>query len=84
MSERQPAELFPARDFIAEELAARGWSWEDFATILGYPLAHVEAYLDGVLYPATFPLEVSMAFGTSPEMWQELLNNTRKEATPDA
>lgn len=35
MSEREPAEVFPLAEFLADEMTARGWQTEDVAVRMG-------------------------------------------------
>lgn len=41
------AEVFPAGEFLADELVARGWTQADFADILGRPPQFVSEIITG-------------------------------------
>ena len=75
---RQPAEVFPPGDFIAEELEARGWTQGDLARILGRPLQAVNAIIRGkkAITPET-AVGLGAAFGTSAEIWLNMENSYR-------
>ncbi|MBK7877797.1 MAG: HigA family addiction module antidote protein [Planctomycetes bacterium] len=68
-----PAEVFPPGDFIREELEARGWSQVDLAEILGRPPRLISELIAGKrsVTPETAK-GLSLAFGTSPELWMNL------------
>src|SRR5215210_7162657 len=68
-----PGEVFPPGDFIRAELAARGKTQADLARVLGRPLQTVNQIINGrkAITPQT-ALELSQAFGTSPELWLNL------------
>lgn len=75
MSDFRPAEVFPLRDFVTEEIAARGWSMHDLAFVMGYSLAEVEAVLRGEQEPdREWSLALSLALGTSAELWKRILD----------
>ena len=73
MKVRKPAEVFAPADYIREELAARGWTPEDLAKIMGRSQSSVNELITGDrgLTPET-ALALSAAFGTSPEFWMNL------------
>jgi HTH-type transcriptional regulator/antitoxin HigA len=72
------AEVFPPGEFIREELEARGWTQKDLAEVLGRPLQTVNQIARGKkrITPET-AVELSQAFGTSPELWLNLENTFR-------
>jgi len=71
--DRRPAEVFPPGEFIQEELAARGWTQEDFAAIVGKPLPTVNQIIKGkrAIIPETAK-RIAAAFGNSPQFWMNL------------
>jgi HTH-type transcriptional regulator / antitoxin HigA len=75
MSIRKPAQVFPPGDFIREELEERGWTQIDLAKIMDRPVSALNAIIAGKksITPET-ALELSGAFGTSPEFWLNLEN----------
>ena len=75
MSIRKPAEVFPPGDFIREELEERGWTQNDLAEIMDRPVTVLNAIISGKksITPET-AVELSGAFGTSPEFWLNLEN----------
>ena len=76
MKTRRPAEVFHPGEFIEEELDARGWTKGDLARIMGCPkpdLAAVISQKKGITIRTA--LQLSAAFGTSPEFWLNLDNS---------
>lgn len=74
MATRMIAEVFPAGDFIREELEARGWTQSDLAQIMGRPLQFVNELLSGKkqMTPET-ALGLAKAFGNDDAMyWMNL------------
>jgi HTH-type transcriptional regulator/antitoxin HigA len=64
---------FPPGEFIADELAARGWSQADMARILGRPYQHVNLLINGKRrINAEIASELAAAFGSSVEVWINL------------
>jgi len=73
MAEKPFAEVFPPGEFIQEELDARGWTQEDFASIIGKPLAAVNEIIKGKRsITAETAVRIAAAFGTSPHLWMNL------------
>jgi HTH-type transcriptional regulator / antitoxin HigA len=73
MITRKPAEVFPPGDFIREELEARGWTQADLAKIMGRPEPAINQMINNKRgITAESALELSAAFGTSPEFWMNL------------
>ena len=75
-----PAESFPPGEFIRDELEARGWTQEEFASILGRPLQTVNQIINGkkAITPDTAKA-IGKAFGTSAELWLNLETSYRLE-----
>jgi len=73
MSIRTPAFVFPPGDFIRDELEVRGWTQADLAKIMNRPAPAINLIITGKksITPTT-ALELSGAFGTSPEFWLNL------------
>jgi HTH-type transcriptional regulator/antitoxin HigA len=65
--------VFPAGDFIREELEARGWTQRDLAEIVGRPVQVINAIVNAKkeITPET-AIALGAAFGTSPEFWLNL------------
>ena len=75
--------LTPARvpipgRIVKRELEARGWTQKDLAEIIGRPVQTINEIVGGSkqITPQT-ALELSQAFGTSPEFWTNLETNYR-------
>lgn len=73
MNERIPAEVFPPGEFLADALEARGWTQEEFATIIRRPTKVVNEIVAGkkAVTPET-AREFAAALGTSPQYWLNL------------
>jgi HTH-type transcriptional regulator / antitoxin HigA len=73
MNIRSPAEVFPPGEFVRDELEARGWTQEDLSQIMGRPQAAINLIINDKrgITPET-AIELSGAFGTSPEFWLNL------------
>lgn len=67
------AEVFPPGEHLADELAARGWTIPQFAKLMGQP-AHIVSGILDVQVEITQELaeSISMALGTSPQLWLNL------------
>ncbi|MDO5670710.1 MAG: HigA family addiction module antitoxin [Corynebacterium sp.] len=73
MSAQQMAEAFPAGEFLAEELEARGWSQQDFAAVLGRPVQFVSEVITGKReITRESAAQIGAALGTSAELWLNL------------
>jgi HTH-type transcriptional regulator/antitoxin HigA len=73
-----PAEVFPAGDYLRDELEERGWTVTEFAEIIGRPLQAVSEILNGKKEITTdTAIEFADALGTSPELWLNLQTNYR-------
>src|SRR6266536_2027805 len=67
------AEAFPAGEFLAEELEARGWTQAEFADILGRPAQFVSEIIAGKKeITRESAAQIGAALGTSAEMWLNL------------
>jgi len=79
-NELRPARLVSPGQILRDELTARGWTQRDFAAILGRPEQVISEIIGGSkqITPET-SLELSQAFGTSPEFWHNLEANYRLE-----
>ena len=73
MNGRVPAEIFPPGEFLADELAARGWTQVEFAEIIQRPVQLVNEIVAGkkTIIPET-ARGFSAALGTSAEYWLNL------------
>lgn len=73
MSNRMSAEVFPAGEYLADELEARGWSQEDFAGIIGRPVQFVSEIINGKkeITPES-ATQIGAALGTTAETWLNL------------
>lgn len=78
--ELHPARLVLPGRILKQELEARGWTQRDLAAILGRPEQAISEIVNGSkqITPET-SLELSQAFGTSPEFWHNLEANYRLE-----
>lgn len=83
-----PAEVFPAGEYLRDELDERGWTVTEFAEILGRPVQAVSEILNGKKRITTeTAIAVAEAIGTSPELWLNLetafrLHQQRVETDP--
>ncbi|MDC5696886.1 HigA family addiction module antitoxin [Intrasporangium calvum] len=67
------AEAFPAGEFLAEELEARGWTQAEFAAILDRPAQFVSEIISGKKeITRESAAQIGAALGTSAEMWLSL------------
>lgn len=67
------AEVFPAGEFLADELEARGWTQAELAEILGRPPQFVSEIIAGKKeITRESAAQLGAALGTSPEMWLEI------------
>lgn len=73
MDMRAPAEVFPAGEYLADELDARGWSQEDFAGIIGRPVQFVSEIINGKkeITPES-AAQIGAALGSTAETWLNL------------
>lgn len=73
-----PAEVFPAGEYLRDELEERGWTVSEFAEIIGRPIQAVSEILNGKKEITT---ETAFAFadalGTTPELWLNLQTHFR-------
>lgn len=68
-----PAETFPACEYLREELAARGWHAADLAAAIGLSLPETEALLRGERWiTASLSERLGRAFGCSEAFWMRL------------
>ena len=73
MANRTAAEVFPPGEFLREELEARGWTVEDFASMLGYPIASVEGLIEGgSRISPEVAARIGEVLGTGPTLWLNL------------
>jgi len=68
-----PARVPTPGRILSRELEARGWTQKDLAEIMGRPVQTINEIIRGnkQITPET-ALELSQAFGTSPEFWTNL------------
>jgi len=73
MNDRTPAEVFPPGEFLADELAARGWTQVEFAEIIQRPVSLVNEIIAGrkSVTPKT-ARGFEAALGLSAEYWLNL------------
>ena len=68
-----PAEVFPAGEYLRDELSEREWTAAEFAEIIGQPIPVVSEILNGKKeITAKIATAISQAFGTTPELWLNL------------
>ena len=68
-----PAEVFPAEDYLRDELSEREWTVAEFAETIGQPISVVSEILNGKKgITAETAAAISQAFGTTPELWLNL------------
>lgn len=67
------AEAFPAGEYLAEELEARGWTQADFAEVLGRPTQFVSEIISGKKeITRESAAQIAAALDTSVEFWLNL------------
>ncbi|MCJ1701974.1 HigA family addiction module antitoxin [Rathayibacter festucae] len=67
------AEVFPAGEFLADELEERGWTQAEFAEIIGRPPQFVSEIIAGKKeITRESAAQLGAALGTSPETWLKL------------
>lgn len=67
---RQSDLIFPPGEFLAEEIAARGWSRDDVMERSGLPREDVHGVLDAICrIDERIAAGLSRALGTSAELW---------------
>jgi addiction module HigA family antidote len=78
MEGSRPARVIRPGIILQREIEARGWTQKDLADIIGRPQQTISEILRGTkqITPET-ALELSDAFGTSPEFWMNLETNYR-------
>jgi HTH-type transcriptional regulator/antitoxin HigA len=70
------AEVFPAGEFLADELEARGWTQAEFAEILGRPAQFVSEIVTGKKeITRESAAQIGAALGMSAEIWLGLQDN---------
>lgn len=73
------AEVFPAGEFLADELDARGWTQAEFAAILDRPAQFVSEIISGKKeITRESAAQIGAALGTSAEMWLSLQDHHRQ------
>lgn len=81
----RPAEVFPAWEYLRDELEAREWTVAEFAEILGRPVQAVSEILNGhKLITAETANEIGAAFGTGPQVWLNLQSDYLVRKAEDA
>jgi HTH-type transcriptional regulator / antitoxin HigA len=64
---------FPPGDHIREEIEARGWSQDDLARIMGYPLSVINEIINArKAITIQMARDLAAALGTSAELWMNL------------
>lgn len=76
--ELRPAEAFPAGEYLADELTARGWTVAEFSRIVDRPTQAISEIINGhkEITPATAAL-IAAATGTSASTWLRLQDTYR-------
>lgn len=83
MSDIHLAEVFPAGEYLADELEECGWSHADFADIVGRPSQFVSDIVNGKKdITRTSAVQFAAALGTSPELWLNLQAAFRNAEIP--
>lgn len=73
MTDTHLTEVFPAGEYLADELEARGWSHADFAGIIGRPPQFVSDIVTGKKeITRASAAQFAAALGTTPELWLNL------------
>ena len=73
MTETHLAEVFPAGEYLADELEERVWTHADFAEIIDRPAQFVSDIVNGKKeITRTSAAQFAAALGTSPELWLNL------------
>ena len=68
-----PAQVFPAGEYLRDELSEREWTVAEFAETIGQPIPVVSEILTGKKEITTeTAAAISQAFGTTPELWLNL------------
>jgi HTH-type transcriptional regulator / antitoxin HigA len=74
----EAAEVFPAGEYLRDELEERGWTVTEFAEILARPVQVVSEILNGKKEITTdTAVSIAEALGTSPELWLNLQTSHR-------
>ncbi len=69
----EPARVFPPGRVIERELAARGWTQQDLARVMGRPRRFIGQLVRGQKrITERTALELAEAFGVSSELWLNL------------
>lgn len=69
----KPAEVFPAHEYITDEMEARGWRIEDLAEQAGWSLALTSEVVSGKhRITKLVAYGLAQAFGTSMTLWLNL------------
>src|SRR6476660_4152047 len=73
VSDRVPAEAFPPGEYLKDEMEERGWTQEEFASIIGRSPAVINQIISGKrgISPET-AREIGAALGTSAMYWMNL------------
>ena len=78
------AEVFPAGEFLADELDARGWTQAEFAAILDRPAQFVSEIISGKKeITRESAAQIGAALGTSAEMWLSLQDQYKSQSDLD-
>lgn len=73
MTTQPLAQAFPVGDYLAEELEERGWTVDDFASILDVPSAFAAELITGDReISRETAARIGAALGTSAELWLNL------------
>ena len=83
------AECFPVSEYVADEMMARGWDWDELAGRMGDDVAKNRCVLDLLRASSTVPIGgnvaqgLACAFGTSASLWLRIDESWRNwKASP--
>lgn len=73
MSNFKAAQVFSPGEYLQDELEERGWTQQDFASIIGRPVQAVNEIISGKRsITADTATAIGEVFGTSAQMWMNL------------
>ena len=74
-----PAEAFPPGEYLCDELEERGWTLDEFAGLIGWPLHELTDILgaEAEITPEA-ACALSEVLGTTPEVWLNLQKAYRR------
>ena len=73
-----PSHAFPPSEYLRDELEERGWTVAEFSEIIDRPIRAVSEILDAKKeITAETAMVISVALGTTPEVWLNLQTRYR-------